>query len=265
MTSLPLFIGTFLEYGEWTLLMVFVQHLGPAEVATWALLGIIFDILEAATEGIGEAAAIRVAYHLGNGNAELGRAASYKAIFLSTIQSLVVTSCLFMFGKNIATRMTSDPTLQHLLNDTLTLLGIGNIVLSYAMICWSLIGAQGRYRLATLCVLVARWLVTTPMAIICVYGFFLDIDSAMGSVVVGYAAATTALAYVLLRSDWALLSSILKEMNAMEDGELANRDDPGTNEQDKGIQPDEEIVGVSELSADANEGTKPGTIRQRSS
>ena len=44
---------------------IFCAHLGEAEVAAWAILGELWDLFEAATEGTGEAAAIRIAHHLG--------------------------------------------------------------------------------------------------------------------------------------------------------------------------------------------------------
>lgn len=233
-------MGAFLEYGEWDIILFFVVSMGPAEgktlmgcrhvdyllpcrlltlhlftVATWAIVGVIWQLLESATEGFGEAAAIRVAFHLGSGNPKLARHASHKALLVSSVQALLVTSILLMAGKNIANVLTPDPTLQLLLNNLITNVALGNLVMSTAMNVWSLLGAQGRYRLATLVILLARWLVTMPVALVCIYGFRFDLNSVMGAVTLGFATSVLILSYIFFRSDWDRLSRIMQELNAM--------------------------------------------------
>lgn len=194
-------------------------------VATWAILGLLWRILETATEGIGEAAAIRVAYHLGMGNPLLAKLSSYKALFVSTVQSFFITSTLFMTGKSIASLLTTDPTLQNLLNNVITYIGFGNAIMSFSLVTWSLVGAQGRYRLATLLILFPRWVVTIPMAAVCVYAYNLDLRAVMASVVVGFATANLSLSYVFYRSDWERLARILQELNAMVDVDFSESED----------------------------------------
>ena len=186
-------------------------------VATWAIVGALWRFLETTTEGFGEAAAVRVAYHLGSGNAVMAEHASYKALAVSTAQSLFLTSVLLMAGKNIAKVLTPDPVLQVLLSSLITHLSLGNFVMNFAMNVWSLLGAQGRYRLATLVILLTRWFVTMPMALVCIYGFHLDLTSVMGAVTTGFATSVIALSYVFFRSDWERLSRVMCELNAMMD------------------------------------------------
>lgn len=226
------------------MLLLFVSHLGPAEVATWSILGVIWKVLESSTEGIGEAAAIRVAYHLGHNNPDMAKRASFKAIFIAAIQSLFVTAILFMCGKNISSWLTTDATLQNMLNDTISLLGLGNVVMTYSMVMWSSVGAQGRYRLATLVILISRWLVTIPCSVVMVYAFNLDLNSLMGSVIVGFATAGLSLAYVLLRSDWERLAKILQELNAMMEFE-SDSDESSEEESEESEESDEADVGVA--------------------
>lgn len=202
---------------QWELLVVFVANLGPAEVVAWTLLGVIWKILESSTEGIGEAAAVRVAYHLGTGNPNKARLSSYKSCFVVLVQAMLVTSTLFMIGKNVATWLTADVTLQNMVNNVIPLAGIGNIVMSYSMICWNLVGAQGRYRLATSVVLLSRWLVTIPIAAVFAFALTLDLNGMMAAVIVGFDTACMALAYVLLRSDWKRLSRTMQDINAIVD------------------------------------------------
>ncbi|KAL3907479.1 MAG: hypothetical protein SGILL_008858, partial [Bacillariaceae sp.] len=134
----PLLLGTILEYGEWELLTIFVRHLGPAEVATWTLLGAFWDVLEALTEGIGEAAANQVAFLLSVGLIDRAKQLSYGAMYMAVVQSLVVTAVLYMFGQYLAVVFTSDPAIQNLMNNTISMLGLANIMMSFAQIAWSL-------------------------------------------------------------------------------------------------------------------------------
>jgi len=214
LSTLPLLLGTFLEFGEWELLTIFLQYLGPAEVATWALLGNLWEILEASTEGIGEAASIRVAYILSMADPDRARKLTNKAIYMSVIESIIITSILFISGRNIAVLMTTDRTIQHLFNETINMLGLAHLTMSFAQICWSLIGAQGRYRLATIIMFFSRWLFTMPIALAVIFAFYLDLNAIIGAVTVGYATASCTLCYVVLRSDWERLARIMQEVSA---------------------------------------------------
>lgn len=205
-----------LEY-QWELLVIFVANLGPAEVVAWTLLGVIWKVLESSTEGIGEAAADRVAYHLGSGDGDAARISSYKSCFVAVVQGLLLTSTLFMIGKNITTWLTTDVTLQNMVNKVIPLVGLGNIVMNFALICWNLVGAQGRYRLATSVVLLSRWLVTIPIAAVFAYALTLDLKGMMAAVIIGFDAAGMALAFVLIRTDWPRLANIMQDIDAIVD------------------------------------------------
>jgi hypothetical protein len=209
----PLLLGAILEYGEWELLTIFVRHLGPAEVATWALLGAFWDVLEALTEGIGEAAANQVAFLLSVGLVERAKKLSHSVVYMAVVQAFLITSALYITGQYLAVLFTADPTIQHLMNNTIAMIGFANIIMSSAQITWSLVGAQGRFRLATLCIFFSRWLVCMPCALISIYTFYLDLNAVSGSMVVGYAISTSTLTFVLLKSDWERLASMMHDVN----------------------------------------------------
>ena len=225
----PLCLGTILEYGEWEVLTLCLRHSGPAEVAAWALLGAIWDILEALTEGIGEAAAIQVAYLLAAIQPERARKLANTVIYLAVVQAVLVTSILYMIGRYLAVVLTTDPVLQHLMNDTIALLGLANVTMAFCQVSWSLIGAQGRFRLATSVVFAARWLVTIPMALLTILVWELDLNAISGSLVIGYATSASALTFIVLRSDWNRLARIMQDMNKPV---KANDGDPSQDEID---------------------------------
>merc|ERR1712003_489102 len=209
----PLLLGTVLEYGEWELLTLFVQRLGPAEVATWALLGAFWDFFESLTEGIGEAAANKVVFLLSAGQIDHAKKLCYSTIFMAVTQAVLVTSALYMSGQYLAVLFTSDPAIQHIMNDNIVFIGFANVIMAFSRITWSLIGAQGRFRLATFIVFFSRWVVTMPCALISIYVFVLDLNAVSGSLVVGYATACCALTVIVLRSDWDRLACLMQAMN----------------------------------------------------
>lgn len=104
--------------------------MGPAEVAAWSIIGSLWEIFEEITEAIADAAEVRVALLLVNGKPGMAEKSAYKAVFIGFIFSLVLTSCLFIVGDSISVWLTTDPTLQMLINELIPLLGIGNIVLT---------------------------------------------------------------------------------------------------------------------------------------
>jgi len=209
----PLLLGTVLEYGEWELLTLFVHRLGPAEVATWALLGAFWDFFEALTEGIGEAAANQVTYLLSAGQIDCAKKLCYGAIFMAVTQAVFVISALYMSGQYLAVLFTTNPAIQHIMNDNIVFVGFASVIMAYSQITWSLIGAQGRFRLATFVIFFSRWMVTMPCALISIYVFVLDLNAVSGSLVVGYATACCALTVIVLRSDWDRLARLMQVMN----------------------------------------------------
>lgn len=182
-------------------------------VASWVLLGTFWDFLQALTEGIGEAAANQVAFLLSVGQPQMAKELSYSAVYISCIQSLIVTSALLMSGQYLAVLFTTDPTIQHLVNNAFAMLSVANIAMAFSQINWSLVGAQGRFRLATLVVFYARWLVTMPVAAISIFAFSLNLNAVSGALVVGYSTASCALSFILLSSDWGRLAGTMQGMN----------------------------------------------------
>lgn len=205
---------------------MFISYLGAAEVAAWSVLGSIWETFEAATEGIGDAAEVRVAYHLGKANPEMAYISAQKSILVGVLFSCFITSIFFIIGENLAGFFTTDEVLQYMVNDAVPLIGLGNITMTYGMVCWAIIGAQGRYRLATLTAFIASWFVTVPMAALSTYVFYFDLKGVTASVVIGYQVAGVCMTYIVLRSDWERLSKIVVELNRVT-GEVESSDSEG--------------------------------------
>lgn len=201
---------------KWEVLTIFAAALGPAEVAAWGILETLWGTFETLTEGIADGGEVRCAYHLGAGNPRMAQLSSYKTILLSVLSSFMFTSVFFILGEDIAIWLTPDPTLQLFIAKLLPLLGVGNIALTAGSVSWSLVGAQGRYRLATFIAFMTTWGITVPLSALFTYGLNFDLQGIAASVVIGYSVTCSALLYILLRSDWERLSKALVEQNGLE-------------------------------------------------
>lgn len=143
---------------------VFAAFLGPAEVATWGILGTLWDVLEEATEAIAEAAEVRCAYLLGAGKPIEAKTSFLKSVFSAFVVSTILSIIVFIWDDGLAMLMTSDSTLQMVISELIPLFVIGNVPLAVGTLAWTLVGAQGRYATSTAVGLVGSWCVTVPLA-----------------------------------------------------------------------------------------------------
>ena len=214
--ALPLFLGSLLELGEWEILILFVSQLGGAEVAVWAMMGVVWEIFLAFTEGLGEAASVRVSFFLSEGLPVEAKLLAHKAVFLSLVMALSVTSIFLIAGPSIAVALTKDSALQHLFYQLVGMAGVANVSMTMAQMYWSLAGAQGRYSVASATILFCRWLLVLPLSAICVYRYRFDLVAVAGSVALGYAVATVALACYVFNSDWHAVACSMQEEDEQE-------------------------------------------------
>jgi len=77
-TAFPLAIAWLLSFGEWQVMLLFAQSIGPDEVASWNMLGYIWELFEALTEAISEAAEVRVGFRMGAAKPQEARKMSEK-------------------------------------------------------------------------------------------------------------------------------------------------------------------------------------------
>ncbi|KAL7537055.1 hypothetical protein ACHAXR_010152 [Thalassiosira sp. AJA248-18] len=224
-TALPLAFGNLLAYAEWEILIVFALILGPAEAVVWSLLGFIWDVFESTTEAIGDASEVRCAYQMGKGRPALAKLSAYKSMFIASTLSLSVTIVFICLRNNIATWLTQDTTLQAMLTELLPLIALGNISMNLGMTCWALLGAQGRYRLATSIAIACSLLITVPIAAVLTIAFRFNLQGLTFAVVIGYTVTAMLLTVFLLRSDWDKLSNkIQAKMKAEEESESEESD-----------------------------------------
>jgi multidrug resistance protein, MATE family len=212
--AVPLCWGSLVSNAEWAILTIFASHMGPAEVAAWAILGSIWDIFYSVTAGIGDAAEIRVAYHLGNNHPTMARLCAYKSLMIGVVVASLVSIVFFSLQSQIPKWFTTDKTLQAMLAEMVPFVGLANLTMTFGMQCWSILGAQGKYKLATWISFISSWGVSMPLAAIFVYAFQLDLQGLTSAVVCGYLTTGASLSYVLLSTDWQKVSRKIREQHS---------------------------------------------------
>jgi len=259
-TAVPLSLGNLLAYAEWEVLTFYAAHMGSAEVTTWAVLGNIWEVFEASTNGLGDAAEVRCAYHLGKGRPEMARMSSYKSILLGGLFGILVTSIFLIMGEDLPAWFTEDPTIQQLLTDVIPLVGLGNISMTFGMVCWTLIGAQGRYRLATFVNLICSWGVAMPLGAFLVYVMNYNLKGLTSAVVISYTVLGIAMTFILMRSDWQKLSDKIVEINRMT-GEIdsdSDADEEDEESESSGSSASSDDDDSSDESSDSSDSSKDG-------
>jgi Na+-driven multidrug efflux pump len=123
-----------------------------------------------------------------------------------------------MVGDDLPVLLTNDPTLQHILKDLLPMFGLGNASMALGTMAWTLLGAQGRYQLATITVGLVSWFVTLPLGVFFSFYLKINLQGQTSAVVIGYMLSGAIHAYFLFRSDWVALSKKVMDDNESRDG-----------------------------------------------
>jgi len=210
-TSAPLAVGSMLAYAEWELLTVFAAVLGPAEAATWAVLGFVWDVFESTTEAFGDAGEVRVSYQLGKGRPQLARLSSYKSMFMGLAMSIVMSTIFLSLTNVLPEFLTTDQTIQDMLRMLFPMIALGNVTMSVGMVCWALVGAQLRYPLATAIATLCSFGITLPLGATFTIVLNYDLKGLTFAVIAGYVMTAMLLSTVLLMSDWEKLSERIRE------------------------------------------------------
>ena len=228
--ALPLAIGSLWAYAEWEILTIFAAFLGPAEAATWAVLGYVWGVFESTTEAVGDASEVRVAYQLGKGRHALANIAAFKSMFISFILA-VLMSIVFLCLRNVLPRwLTDDTTLQSMLSELFPLVALGNVSMTTGMVGWAVVGAQGRYHLATTIATMCSLLITLPLSAILTIRMRIDLQGLTFAVVVGYTITAMTLITCILISDWEMLSTKVKDQMAVDSVDSDDDDSTSTSQ-----------------------------------
>ena len=165
-------------------------------------------------EGITSAAEVRVAFRLGSGKPHAAKLCAYKGMYLCSVISIFSTAVLFIISPYLPGWITPDPVLQTMLFEIIPLIGFAQVIMSIGSASWSIIGAQGRMRLATGIEIVTSWFIAIPIATALIYGFGLNLLASVTALVVSYSVGGVATGYIIITSDWKSLSNAVFDQHA---------------------------------------------------
>ena len=94
--------------------------------------------------------------------------------------------------------------------------------MNVGMVCWALIGGQGRYRLATMIFSACTLLITLPIAFCLTLAMRYNLKGLTFAVVVGYSTTAMCLTYVLLMSNWEKISLKVQSKSKVDDVEYSD-------------------------------------------
>eukprot|EP00547_Thalassionema_nitzschioides_P013159 CAMPEP_0194259290 /NCGR_PEP_ID=MMETSP0158-20130606/43284_1 /TAXON_ID=33649 /ORGANISM="Thalassionema nitzschioides, Strain L26-B" /LENGTH=822 /DNA_ID=CAMNT_0038999045 /DNA_START=125 /DNA_END=2593 /DNA_ORIENTATION=+ len=231
--ALPLAVGSLLNNAEWTVLTMFASSLGPAEVTTWALLGNVWDCMSATTSGLADAAELRVAHHLGENQARSAQLSAYKSLGLVMMVAILISTLCLCFPSFLANWYTSDDeTIQELLLELIPFISVANVTMAFGMHCWSLIGAQGKYKLATRITFISSWCISVPLATVYVFLLKFNLQGLTSAVVLGYVTTAASLSYILLSTKWKKVATKIHNEYEKDDETDSESDDSEDSDND---------------------------------
>ncbi|KAL3777598.1 hypothetical protein ACHAW5_007488 [Stephanodiscus triporus] len=214
--AVPLAFGGILTNAQWEILTMLAVILGPAEAATWAIMGYIWNVFESTTEAVGNASETWVAFQLGEGRPDLAKLVSYKSMLIVSIMSIVMSTLLMSLTNVLPSLMTKDATIQDMLAELFPLVALGNVTMSMGMVCWAIVGAQGRYEISTMIATCCAFLVTIPIGMVSVV-MRINLQGLTFAVVIGYTVTAMLLSAVIILSDWDILAKEIQEQVAAEE------------------------------------------------
>lgn len=218
--AVPLSLGYVMSYSEWEVLYIFAGTMGPAEVAAWGLLGDLWGALEAIGLASADAAEVRVATLLGSNEPKRARYCAHKSLLVCVCVAFMLSLPLAALSSYVPGWFTKDETLQGILRDLVPLVCFGNIAMMFGSVSWTLLGAQGRFGLATAMGFIGSWVVTLPLSAISTLVLGYDLQGVVSSVVIGYGASGALNSYFLMRSNWEKLAFNIQRKNKEDDGKL---------------------------------------------
>eukprot|EP00529_Nitzschia_sp_RCC80_P003533 CAMPEP_0113455300 /NCGR_PEP_ID=MMETSP0014_2-20120614/8305_1 /TAXON_ID=2857 /ORGANISM="Nitzschia sp." /LENGTH=1125 /DNA_ID=CAMNT_0000346727 /DNA_START=534 /DNA_END=3911 /DNA_ORIENTATION=- /assembly_acc=CAM_ASM_000159 len=208
-TSFPLGFAYFLTYGEWEILGVFfARALGPTEVVTWALLGVVWYFMKYIVDGLVDATQLRCCQWLISNQPLMAKTVSQKAHFVALSLSVVLVSILFVTGNELVKWMTIDLVLQRMMIDVFPLLGLGLIVQTVGAISFSLISAQqDRVQMSHFIQFGGSWILTLVLSATFCFLLRINLQGLASAVVLGLAVSGAGQTYILMKSDWTRIAT----------------------------------------------------------
>eukprot|EP00536_Pseudo-nitzschia_multiseries_P014004 jgi/Psemu1/291187/fgenesh1_pg.644_\ len=199
--------STFVVHGEWQAFLFFSSVLGPAEVAAWGLLGVIWEELEEIVTAIAEGCVIRCTVCLGLGDVPTAKLVAYKSLWICFVWGVAVTTVFVLFANEIPGLLTNDEVLQAMVAKNIPMMSVANTLSGLGIMADQILSAQNRVVLQTQLGVAATIFVTLPLGAISSLVFRLDLEGLTGAISIGFAVFSAMAMHAVILSDWKAISA----------------------------------------------------------
>ena len=176
--------------------------LGPAEVATWGLLGVIWEQLEYIVTAVAEGCEVRCTLSLGTGDVRTAKLIAYKSLWICFVWGAIVSATFAVFGAEIPKLLTADPVLQKMVSDNLPLISLANILSGIGVMAEHLLMGQNRVTLGAGIGCATTAFVALPLGALSSIVYNYDLKGLCFAVTIGGAAFAALAMFSLISSDW---------------------------------------------------------------
>jgi len=194
--------SNFLFQGEWQVMIFYASTLGPAEVAAWGLLGVIWEQLEYIVTAVANGCEVRCTLSLGTGDIQTAKLIAYRSLWVCFVWGAIVSAIFGVFGAEIPKFLTSDPVLQKMVSDNLPLISLANLLSGVAIMAEHLLWGQNRVTLGAGIGCLTTAFVALPLGALSSIVYNYDLKGMTASVTIGGSAFAALSMFSLISSDW---------------------------------------------------------------
>jgi Na+-driven multidrug efflux pump len=198
----PALATSCVESSQFTIISFLAASLGDAEIAAHNTMICFFEVVHTGAQGMAEATAVRVGFHLGRGDGEGARRAARVALAATGAWSALVAAAGFLLRGYLPLLFSNDArvvelsvALSPLMWVSYTLLGVGDAALG-------VLQGQGRAATETGISFFGTWCVGLPLAV----GFWKlrwgGLTGLWGAMLAGYAVLAVGALALVWRSNW---------------------------------------------------------------
>jgi Na+-driven multidrug efflux pump len=216
----PALLTAAVESAQFTIISFLAASYGNSEIAAHNTMICLFEVVHTGVQGMAEATAVRVGYHVGRGDGEGARRAARVALAVTAAWGAAVAGAGFAARSYLPLLFSSDANVVALSVSLAPLMWGSYVLLAVGDAALGVLQGQGRATAESGASFFGTWCVGLPLACGAWKLRWGGLPALWGAMLVGYATLALAALLLVLRSDWPrLLGDARERMGEEDDGE----------------------------------------------